>query len=642
NSFQNLVAVADEANHQGTLLFRWLDPRSENELVQERYERQLGVSLSIAGRLLGPQLVKSAAITGSDPFFLAGTDVALLFESANAKALTAAMKAQIGLAADAQRVHAECARLDGVSYTFWRSPDRRMSAYLAELGGHVVLTNSPAQLARLSAVAQGKAACLAELSEYAFFRDRYPRGDAEETALLFISDPALRRWCGPRWRIADSRRIRAAARMSSILAEKLDSLGAQSTLDTAAALPAELAPFGSLAFLTPIAELDLRRVTRSEAEAYGRWRDGYQRNWNWKFDPIGVRLTVRPVKLGVDLTVMPLIANSQYDTYLDVARGAAIAPHAGDRHETLLHVALAVNRNSSNWRRLADIFTSTNKQAQGWLGQSIEFYLDDDPIWRELAEVPGDERLKFLDTHWQRVPIAFRLEADDADRLQQFMPALKSFLASSFLNLSVWETFTYREQECVRVGPTPEAAKQQPYLTHFGLFLAATPEALIVTPSKELLKRAIDRRLDHPPAERADPTSTARRPWLGSSMALQLTPREWALLLSAVNSDYRWTMQFRSWSNLPILNEWKRRYGDQDPVELHERHWHTRLVCPGGGQYVWNDEWQTMESTVYGHPAAPRAGPAEPPNFQGLRQADFGITFEEHGLRARVEIVREP
>jgi len=49
-----------------------------------------------------------------------------------------------------------------------------------------------------------------------------------------------------------------------------------------------------------------------------------------------------------------------------------------------------------------------------------------------------------------------------------------------------------------------------------------------------------------------------------------------------------------------------------------------------------------MESTVYGHPAAPRAGPAAPPNIRDLLQADFGVTFEDRGIRARVELLRQP
>ena len=50
-------------------------------------------------------------------------------------------------------------------------------------------------------------------------------------------------------------------------------------------------------------------------------------------------------------------------------------------------------------------------------------------------------------------------------------------------------------------------------------------------------------------------------------------------------------------------------FPDQDPVKVHERLWHTTLVCPGGGKYVWNDQWKTMESTVYGHPGQPKEGP---------------------------------
>jgi len=45
---------------------------------------------------------------------------------------------------------------------------------------------------------------------------------------------------------------------------------------------------------------------------------------------------------------------------------------------------------------------------------------------------------------------------------------------------------------------------------------------------------------------------------------------------------------------------------------LHEKLWGVRLTCPGGGKFVWNDQWQTMESTVYGSPGNPRPGPAWP------------------------------
>ena len=48
--------------------------------------------------------------------------------------------------------------------------------------------------------------------------------------------------------------------------------------------------------------------------------------------------------------------------------------------------------------------------------------------------------------------------------------------------------------------------------------------------------------------------------------------------------------------------------------------------------------WQTMESTVYGHPAAPKAGPRLPEVFRDLDRAAAGLTFENGGLRARFSL----
>ena len=89
-----------------------------------------------------------------------------------------------------------------------------------------------------------------------------------------------------------------------------------------------------------------------------------------------------------------------------------------------------------------------------------------------------------------------------------------------------------------------------------------------------------------------------------------------------------------------VLNEWKRLYPDEESVALHERIWKTRLVCPGGGTYVWNEAWQTMESTVYGHPGEPKEGPAMPPPVARILSGNLGITFEHDGVRARAILTR--
>jgi hypothetical protein len=63
-------------------------------------------------------------------------------------------------------------------------------------------------------------------------------------------------------------------------------------------------------------------------------------------------------------------------------------------------------------------------------------------------------------------------------------------------------------------------------------------------------------------------------------------------------------------------------------------------VCPGGGTYRWNEKWQTYESTEYGHPGEPKAGPTLAAGLRDIQSADFGLTFEPDGLRARGEVLR--
>ena len=196
---------------------------------------------------------------------------------------------------------------------------------MAQLDGAVVVTNSIYQLQQLAAVRGGKAKSLAGLPEYTFFRIRYPRGDAEESALIFLSDATIRRWCGPRWRIADSRRTCARAVLAELQASQLEALvrhkvepgpihtdlpilgGGTLRLEPAGVVSSV---YGTLNFMTPIAEMPLEEVTKTEADAYQAWRDGYQRNWNWAFDPIGLRISLGKQKLGADLTIMPLILAS--------------------------------------------------------------------------------------------------------------------------------------------------------------------------------------------------------------------------------------------------------------------------------------------------------------------------------------------
>src|SRR5262249_36553881 len=159
------------------------------------------------------------------------------------------------------------------------------------------------------------------------------------------------------------------------------------------------------------------------------------------------------------------------------------------------------------------------------------------------------------------------------------------------------------------------------------------PSSLVVTLNESVLKRALDRHKVQladskssgketlPPSDgereknggaavtkSKDVGSNASHayPWLGTNVCLRIDQSFVPMLEALFREEFRPAQQRLAWSNLPILNEWKRRYPKQDPLKLHEQFWQTKLVCPGGGRYVWNEEWQTMESTVYGHPGQPK------------------------------------
>jgi len=183
------------------------------------------------------------------------------------------------------------------------------------------------------------------------------------------------------------------------------------------------------------------------------------------------------------------------------------------------------------------------------------------------------------------------------------------------------------------------------------IYYYASGEALTLTLNEPLLKRAIDRQIARREAKaKGDEPPTTASSWQGESVALHVDHKLLKVLgaeydlrfanFTFLDGDYQTQMQAAAWGNLPILNEWKRRYPDQDPLLVYARFAQANLVCPGDGKYVWNEKWQTMESTVYGHPGEPKQGPPLPPVLDSIRAADFGLTFEEQGLRATVAIQR--
>lgn len=657
-TFQSMLDLTDEIDARGTPVVQFLEPRSEDALTRWRYQRQLCLPTSELSRIFGPHLVAGVAFTGSDPYFRTGTDFAVLFESKNNLVLTSAISLRRSAAQSAvPGCKTVKGKIKGIPYSGLVSPDRSVCSYMASIDNRlVIVTNSLVQLERVVQTARKDIPAVASLEEYTFFRNRYKYGESNEKAFLVLSDAAIRKWCSPRWRIADSRRTRAAAVMAEIQAEFLEKLAAKK-INREVFIKKEPLPgvgklkitpkgvhssiYGNLEFLTPISEIPLEKVTKEEARVYEWFRRNYQNQWRQFFDPIAIRFSLDKDRIGIDITVRPLIAHSSYREIMAISGNSAITRGSGDPHpEALIHFILSLDAQSAPIKEFGN-FASRMAPAVGshglnWIGKWVSLYMDRAPFWQELekASVAGGDKAvsQYMEKNFSRFPAALVVDVSDSLKLSLFLAALRAFIEQTAPGLTSWETFKYKEQPYVRIkaGHSTGARAAE---KAFNIYYAPTPKALILTLSERVLKGFLTRM--------ASGGKRAPAAWLGKSMCFTARDPVLSVLRILYGSPMKRAFQRRAWGNIPILNEWRRRFKQTSPLQFHRHFWQTKLLCPGGGRYTWNEKFQTMESTVFGHPGQPKEIDKLQDPLYKIIEASLGLTFEKNGLRARGELRRE-
>jgi hypothetical protein len=657
SSFEAMSHWIDEADRDGTPVLRMFEHRAEDVDSRGQYQKQLCLDLSDLARVIGPKLIQSIAFTGSDPYLRMGSDVGLVYETSSPAMLRSLIQTRQAAAQQANpAVKAVKGDIAGITYSGVITEDRTISAYVVALEKVVIVSNSRAQLECLIQVANGKTPALASQEEYVYFRQKYPRTDSGETGFMVLSDATIRRWCGPQWRILDSRRVRAAGLLADIQARYVDELttGRVHPGSVATNIPGLgdvllttngvfSAAYGTLGFLTPIIELSATRVTQAEAEAYERWRNGYQQNWSQFFDPIAVRFSIQARRLSAEVCVMPLIAGSEYRHFIDVSTGARIAPEAGDPHpEALFHLALALNSESQTIKGSGNLLGSFSPSLKanplGWLGQCLAVYADQDPFWSELAKAGKPET--FLEKNYPRLPVAIYCEIKNPLAATAFLASARAFIQQTAPQMTTWESLQYHDQAYVKITAA-QMSRAENAPTNLCVYYAVTPQSLVLTLSEPVLQKALERQQARQAAgSGTQSNSIPTTPWLGTNLCLRIDHTFVPMLETMLRDEFRPAQQRLAWSNLPILNEWKRRYPERDPVEVHHQLWHVTLVCPGGGRYTWNEQWQTMESTLYGHPGQPKPGPDNLLPVRNITSANLGLSFEDQGLSARVVLER--
>jgi hypothetical protein len=649
-SVEALSRTLDELEEMGNPVLSLAERRAENARTRERYQRQLCLPIDDPASPLRRIPITQIAVTGTDPFYRTGTDVTVLFATPQADELFAFLKQGIEAArrstpsATALQVSAQEANSAAGVFT----PDRELSCRVQQLSDNVLLVSNRMRDWSIRAVAGSvEIETLADAPEYVFFRDRYRRDEQGEEGLLVLTDAALRRWVGPRLRIGASRRTQAAAWLADAQCAKL----AFDSGDTEAVLPRGLPDgselvwnddgarserWGTTTFLTPIAELDLVRVTPAERDSYERFRQRYQGGWRAWFDPIAVRLVRRGSALEADVTVRPLIGGSDYREWMDVVGEARLAPDACDPHAGALgQFAMALDTRSQQARFVSSLLVGAGPEpledALDWIGGGLGVYAEpDDELmagWR--AAKSQDEEDLWLEEHLGQLPLALHVESKSPVKLALFMTSLRALVEQSAPDLLRWSTQERDGHSLVEVRASIGDAP-------FSIWYATLPEALIVTLREDVLLAAIQRT----EARRAG-TPEATRTWQGESLALRLDGALLRWIRDLMREETLLASQSIAWSTLPILREYRQRFPERDPFALHAALFGVHLEDPAGGPYFWDGRWSSYSSSLYGHPGAPIEGPSWPLALERLQEIDFGVTFESDGLRARAALRRD-
>ena len=162
-----------------------------------------------------------------------------------------------------------------------------------------------------------------------------------------------------------------------------------------------------------------------------------------------------------------------------------------------------------------------------------------------------------------------------------------------------------------------------------------SPKLLTVSLSEKIIRQAIERNI-----LRRDKNSTLPKAnWGGMSSALLASKPIPSMFDLTMGQNTINGLQRKSWNNLHTLNEWRIVLNKKDPLTYHRKVWQTDLLCPGGGKYVWNDKFKTYESTVFGHPAKAKL-PKTISILGNWSKVDFGINFENDGLRVQAQLER--
>ena len=313
-TWKNQIWLQRLTEEFGGDLGRMIQLRGYKSRIQSKFLNQLAIESTEFDRLFGGTLVKDVGVIGMDTYFDNGAAIGILLQASDSKSLSRNLK---GKRAKFAKAHADegaeitTVTLDGQEVEKMATPDNRYRSFYASAGDFHLLTTSETLARRFLEASRGEGS-LANTPEFKFARYNFPL-DREDALFVYLPTTFFQQLLQPQFQIELKRRNQVVTDM--VLLEMAELTAASESYDfkdtddliLGGYLPEGFGahPDGSQfyregnqwrctlrgrrGFFTPIADMELNRVTLAEDQWYTERADFFASNIK-SLDPMVVAL----------------------------------------------------------------------------------------------------------------------------------------------------------------------------------------------------------------------------------------------------------------------------------------------------------------------------------------------------------------
>lgn len=686
NTMETANELMDFSERWGESLLRMFTVSARDHHLREKYEDQLCVRRTALARLFDDEVISELAITGSDFLLAQGTDITLIVRLKQPEVFRQAAEQW---ASDVKEKHPGVIQREvnyrGQRITVRYTSDRLVSSFVLYHDDVAVFSNSPVVMRKVIDTQLGESPSLYDALDYRYVSMILPPSEQARAGYLYGSDAFLRHLVGPRFKIAQKRRLqalnnlvmlnnasmfyrleygRSPKSLNNLVQGKfydpgqiVDPTGGAYAWD-AEHDTATSSVYNRIKYLTPIVELDVLQVSSQEQQQYERYKQRYRKFWRQWFDPVAVRVKQESdERVRLETLVLPFANGSLYSALRHNVGDRALELSTGDiARSAVFSLLLAPGRKQMGAfvREIPGVSEVLREDPTltdlSWLGDRVSIHFLDDRMILEIDPT----RLQSLDLFGSidvmpqlgmaaalaatNLPIYLGVEVEDQDKAARLLDQLGSQIVlkeSRVFGLPAqFDAYRLPDYKGHRI----HVLSYQIYALKVRLHVSLVNGQLLAATELDALRQAID---------------AAAAPRAVQPIKAHALMRVNFKAMEKLHDDMQlyWSEKLREAAHrniMPIYNLIQLYDVPIDQVNaLADAKYGVTYFCPGGGEYKYDPETDQVYSTLYGN----RRNARQPLSVDDeaalsqllgqLQELTAALRITDDGLIGTVEIVRE-